>query len=133
MNEVVTMGRVNKITLRNKWDGKNRRKGPDNLSILLNILNLLSWMIFVAALGLFHYARPEVFYLTAMFHDVPVRTVWIESLKNWLLITLYFNVAVSMLTLFINQRRSKRASDHRRYNLVFLVLIVAAFLFATNT
>lgn len=81
---------------------------------------------------LFHYARPEVMYLTALFHDVPVRTAWIESLKHWMMVTLYFNVAVSILTLVINQSRSKRASDHRRYNLVFLMLLVFAFLYATH-
>lgn len=115
------------------WNGKNRRKGPDGLSILLNILNLLSWFIFVIALGLFHYARPEVMYFTSLFHDVPVRTFWVESIRYWLIATLYVNVTISLVTLLINNRRMKRKSDNRRYNLIFLMLIVFAFLFATNS
>lgn len=117
---------------RSNWDGKNRRNGPDPLSKFVNVLNLISWVVFVAALMLFHYARPEVMYYTAMFHDVPIRTEWVTSLRYWMMLTLYFNVSLSVITLLINQTRCKRATDHRRYNLVFLILIVATFLFATK-
>lgn len=110
------------------WDGIERRKGPDWLTKFINALNLMAWLLFIAALLLFHLGRPEMKTILTEIHQIEVRENWIESFKLYLRFSLFFNLAVSLLTLVINRLRMKRKSDHQRYNLVFLMIIASAFL-----
>jgi len=110
------------------WDGIERRIGPDWLTKIVNLLNAISWLIFVVALAIFHYARPEINYIILHHHGIAVREYWILSLKQWMLISLYLSIALSCFTLGINRYRVKRKSDHNRYNIVILVVVILAFL-----
>ncbi|QTH64345.1 hypothetical protein J1N51_02340 [Psychrosphaera ytuae] len=110
------------------WDGIDRRSGPDWVMQTVNTLNVLSWVVFVIALAIFHYARPELNNIILEFHQIPVREHWIYRLKQYLFISLYISVGLSLVSLLVNQVRNKRKTDHRRYNLVFLTIVVVAFL-----
>lgn len=110
------------------WDGVDRREGPDWLSKLVNICNVSSWGIFVVSLAIFHYARPELNNIILEFHNIPIREHWVQQYKSYLYVTLYVSVFLSALTIVVNQLRSKRKTDHQRYNVVFLLVVVVAFI-----
>lgn len=110
------------------YKGIDRRKGPDWFSRLINILNVLSWFVFVVALAIFHYARPELNNIILEFHKIPIREHWIITLKQYLFISLYLSVFFSAVSLIGNQLRSKRKTDFKRYNLIFLIVVLVAFI-----
>lgn len=112
----------------NNWDGVDRRSGPDWISKMINVCNVLSWGIFVISLAIFHYARPELNNIILEFHKIPIREHWVEQYKYYLYISLYISVALSAVTILTNQIRSKRKTDHQRYNVVFLLVVVVAFI-----
>jgi hypothetical protein len=110
--------------------GKDRRKGVDWISKVVNFSNIFSWIAFLLALILFHYARPEVEYL--IYHlvkeQISVRTSWIADLKYWLEITLYFCLTLSVITIGLNQFRLKRRTDRQRYNVYMLGVMSLVFI-----
>ena len=109
------------------WDGVDRRKGPDFVSHFVNLLNVTSWDVFLVALIFFHYARPEMNTIIHQMHDIPVRLGWVNSLRDWMILSLYVCIGISVMTLIFNNFRLKRKTDFRRYNQVFLLLVSAAF------
>ena len=115
------------------WDGVDRRMGPDWLTKLINLLNVISWLVFVVGLAIFHFARPEMNNIILQHHNIPVRDHWLVSLKYWMLFSLYASVGLSLCTLAINRLRMKRRSDNNRYNAVILILVVLAFVAITST
>lgn len=110
--------------------GKDRRKGGDWISQTINVFNIFSWLAFLVALAIFHYARPEVEYLIYHLVDrqIDVRTSWIEDLKFWLEITLYFCLSISIFTIVLNQFRLKRRTDRQRYNVFMLLVMSSVFI-----
>ena len=110
------------------WNGVDRRKGPDWFTRLINTLNVLSWLVFVIALAIFHYARPELNNIILEFHKIPIREHWLVTLKQYLFISLYVSVTFSLVSLVGNQLRNKRRSDVHRYNLIFLIIVLVAFI-----
>ena len=116
--------------MKTSWNGKERRKGTDWVDISINCLNIAAWIIFLIALIIFHYARPEFEYVYYKFfsESVSVRTHWLVELKSWLLLTLYFCVASSIATLVPNRFRIKRKTDRERYGMYMLVAVCSVFI-----
>nr|WP_210559571.1 hypothetical protein [Psychrosphaera aestuarii] len=110
------------------WNGIERRKGPDLFSQIINALNVLSWLVFVIALALFHYARPELNNIILEFHKIPIREYWLGTLKDYLYLSLYISVTFSAVSLIGNQIRNKRKTDYQKYNLMFLMVVLLAFI-----
>ena len=112
------------------WDGKDRRKGADWIDVSINVFNIVAWVVFVIALVIFHYARPELEYVYYQYisEQVTVRTHWQSSLKTWLLMTLYICAGISATTLVINKFRLKRKSDRQRYGMYMLVVVCIVFI-----
>lgn len=110
------------------WDGIDRRAGPDWITRLVSTLNVLSWCVFVVALAFFHYARPELNNIILEHHNIPVRDYWLLQLKYYLYVSLYTSVFISVVSLVVNQIRNKRKTDQQRYNLMFLIVVVIAFI-----
>jgi hypothetical protein len=117
------------------WYGKEqRRSNSDWVSVAINLFNIFSWVVFLIALVIFHYARPEVeYFIYQMVNEqVNVRTDWLVDLKGWLEITLYFCLSLSLLTIVLNQFRLKRRTDRQRYNMYMLfVMSLVFFTFVT--
>ena len=111
------------------WDGIERRKGADWIDVAINVLNISAWIVFLVALILFHYAKPEVEYFiySMMNEPVEVRKHWVVELKSWLFVTLYFCTFISGLTLVVNHYRLKRKDDRQRYGLMMLVVVCIVF------
>lgn len=111
------------------WDGVERRKGADWVDVSINVLNILAWVVFLIALVIYHYAKPEIKYFVYQMVNEPVevRTHWIEELKNWLFVTLYICTFISALTLVVNRFRLKRRDDRQRYGMIMLVVVCVVF------
>ena len=112
------------------WDGVERRKGADWIDIGINVLNILAWAVFLVALIIFDYARPEQDYFVYQLvgEPVEVRRHWVEDLRQWLMVTLYGCTGISVLTLMMNHFRLKRRDDRKRYGLYMLTVICIAFI-----
>lgn len=109
------------------WNGVDRRKGNDWLASAINLLNIVSWTVFIIALVLFHYAKPEMATYATEVRGISVRQHWIMSLREWLVLSLYVCAGNSLVTLAFNSFRIKRKTDRKRYNLILLIVVTGAF------
>jgi hypothetical protein len=105
-----------------------RRNKPDLVIKFVYCLNILSWISFIAALVMFHYARPELEYGIVKYFDLSVRTNWLGQAKNILLLLLYCCSGLSALGIILGKIRSRRKYDSQRYNLISLLLVCISFI-----
>jgi len=91
-------------------------------------LNILSWLVFVAALIIFHYARPEIEYGIVKYFGLDVREEWLAQPKNILLLLLYTCAGLSFIGMLLGRVRNRRRSDNHRYNLLMLLLVCIGFI-----
>ncbi|WP_199611629.1 hypothetical protein [Flocculibacter collagenilyticus] len=108
------------------WSGKDRRQSKEGANTALNWLSLLSWAVFVAALIVFHYARPELEYGLLKYWGISVREHWVLSLKDILFGLLVVCSCLSLLSMYYNKKRLRRKQDHFRYNFMLLFLVSVA-------
>lgn len=101
----------------------NRRSGPDWLQKSMLFLGIFCWLLFLLALLLFHYARPEVDFGYLRYLHLDVRSHWREELKELLVYVLSACSALSLATIVLNHFRSRRKTDQRWYNIIVLLLI----------
>jgi len=116
-----------------KWENNNsektilnRRTGPDLLQKSMFILGIICWVLFIVALMLFHYARPEIEYGYLNYLNLDVRDYWHDDYKTWFTYVLWACSFLSLVTIFLNHVRSRRKNDHRWYNLILLLLVSVA-------
>lgn len=82
----------------------------------------------IAALVVFHYARPEMEYGILRYFGVEVRTNWLTDLRLWYAGLLVCCALISLFSLYINRTRVKHHPHRVRYNLVLLLLISVVML-----
>ncbi|WP_158769730.1 hypothetical protein [Paraglaciecola sp. L1A13] len=114
---------------RNKqdWQGKNRRKTRienDKLFQIMVGVNVFGWVVFVAALIVFHYARPEFITGAQEFWGVTGREQWSASLSTYLVGLLFACVGLSLAVLILKRKRTRRKSDN--FGLSGFVLLLVA-------
>ena len=107
-----------------KWDGINRRKKKtDWLINTMNILMVLTLIIFFIGLFISDNGRPE----TSKFHialfNLELRDYWIPELKNWFLACLVACTTLSGFNIIANRFRIKRKSDYVRISPFFFFTI----------
>ncbi|WP_432453189.1 MULTISPECIES: hypothetical protein [unclassified Agarivorans] len=108
-----------------------RRKGPDGLQKLFVLFSLLAWGAFLAALIVYHYARPEIAYSAFQPNDgVGYRDHWQENLRTVFVYLLWTCCGITLTTIGFNWSRSRRKGDHFIINMGLLALIVLTTLFA---
>ncbi|WP_416304941.1 hypothetical protein [Neptunicella sp. SCSIO 80796] len=105
-----------------------RHKGKDLLYRLMVLTDVLAWALFVAAMAVFHFARPEMETGFNRFLDVNVREGWNHSLIGWLVWLLVFCVGMSLLMIVIRSRRARRKTDALWVNIFFLIIAASASL-----
>ena len=106
------------------WQGENRRKTPRTNDALYRIvvgINLFSWFLFLVALIVFHYARPELVSGLQEYWGVDVRKDWSETLSFYLILLLCMCIMLATVTLFLKRQRSRRKGDFFGINLGFLI------------
>ncbi|WP_434357806.1 hypothetical protein NF212_00285 [Parasalinivibrio latis] len=96
--------------------------------MLINSLNIVSWLLFISSLLLFHHVRPEVDYGVVRYFGLDVRREWMEGGKLSLYSVLGACTAFSVIAFSLRKKRSRRRSDSRGYNLVSLALFSISFI-----
>ena len=115
-----------------KWDGIERRGlSPlrERFYRLLVIFNILAWLLFVVAMLVFHYARPELETGFMQMLGVDSRDDWSVPLTGYLLILLLICFCLSLAALVIRQKRARRLQDGPWLNLMILTCLSAGSLF----
>lgn len=113
------------------WYGENRRKTPrerDKFYQVVVGLNFVCWLLFCAALMVFHYARPELISGVQSFWGVEGRTNWEADLRLVLIGILALCTLMGLTVLLMKRRRSRRKKDRFGFNLIFLFLLATASL-----
>lgn len=98
---------------------KDRRKLPrenDKFFQAMVAVNVLGWFVFIAALLVFHDARPEFVSGVQAFWGVEVREQWSETLSMYLIALLFACVFISVVVLLMKRKRNRREKDHYGIN-----------------
>lgn len=107
------------------WQGPDRRKKKaqkDPLFKLMVAANIVAWLSFLAALNVFHYARPEIDYGFYRYLGVSARSHWIIPLTNWLTVLLGLTLLFGVGSMWLHRKRARRAHDNLGVNLFFLLI-----------
>lgn len=109
----------------------NRRKAPreqDKLFQLMVGINVIGWFVFIAALLVFHHARPEFVSGVQSFWGVQGREEWSETLSLYLALLLFSCVLISVIVLMMKRKRNRREKDHFGINGFVLMFIATSSL-----
>ena len=124
---VQTQVKMRKFT--NKYHNlEERRQGQDIFYRLMVALNAVAWVIFLAALTVFHFARPEMETGVSRYFDVDIRNEWDHSLLNLLFMLLVACVGLTLIMLMIRSRRARRKTDSLWGNMFVLIAIAGVSL-----
>jgi hypothetical protein len=113
---------------KNTQKASNRRKmlrENDKLFQIMVGVNVFGWFVFIAALLVFHYARPEFVSGVQEFWGVTGRKEWSSSLVFYLYALLTSCVAISIGVLILKRLRNRREKDHFGIN-GYVLLFVAS-------
>ena len=105
-----------------------RRKGPDALCKAFAWLAIAAWCLFLLALIVAHYARPEMDTGLIRYWGIDIRTDWRPKLTLYLQWMLWATTVLSGVSLLLNLLRSRRRSDHLHLNIILLLLSCTGFL-----
>lgn len=110
-------------TSKETWDGVDRRITPKRDDLLYRTavwMNIVLWLLFLAAMVVLHYARPDFIAGVQRFWGIPGREVWQNSLLFWLCFLLVVCVLLSVLLLYLEKLRSRRKQDFFALNIFFV-------------
>lgn len=114
----------------------DRRQIPaskEPLFRIMVILNIVAWFSLLAALILFHYARPEFISGVQKFWGVEGRIYWSEDHIDGLLATLQVCLGLSLVSMLLRLRRNRRKTDSFGVNLFILAAITIISLITIYT
>ena len=114
-----------------QMSGRDRRSLPrlqDRVYQICVGLNILAWVSLAAALVMFHFARPEMITGLQAHFGIEVREYWSEHHVEMLNYLLQSCLVMTLVSIALNQRRSRREDDHFGMNLIVLGAIVVVSL-----
>lgn len=112
-------------------DSIERRTQPrskDWVFKLVIAVNGLIWFLMLVALTLYHYGRPE---LSPGFYEylgIQVRNTWKQDYYEALILLLQVSLGLTLVSIFLRAKRSRRKYDHFGFNLIFLAFIITVSL-----
>ena len=112
-------------------NSENRRKLPreqDRFFQCMVGVNVLGWFSFLAALLVFHDARPELVTGVQAFWGIEGREEWSKTLSIYLVGFLVACVVLSVIVLIMKRQRNRREKDHFGINGYVLMLAAASSL-----
>ena len=107
--------------------GRDRRQMPrihDRVYQVSVALNVLAWLGLVGALIMFHFARPELITGFQEYLGVEGRDTWSEEHVDMLNYLLQSCLVLTLVSILISQKRSRRSEDSIGKNLFVLTAIV---------
>jgi hypothetical protein len=108
----------------------DRRKKKDFWAKLLFSLNLLSWVILLFILLVFHRAQPEFETVFDRFYQLSLRTHWDIKYLNYLILLLFLGVVISLSGLTLGVFRGRRKKDHKKALIVTGILSFILLVFS---
>lgn len=105
----------------------DRRRKRDVWYKVTKILTLISWVFFILALFVSHYAAPENDYGILRYYDIEIRETWIKPLADYLYIILWTSGISSYIILVIDRFRARRKTDNKHFNTFLLLLVVISW------
>jgi|TARA_Y100001937_G_scaffold32313_1_gene46201 uncharacterized membrane protein len=99
-----------------------RRRGPDVICRAFSWLAVLGWLLFLVAMIIAHYAKPEMDTGLVRYWGIEIRDEWHPMLTDLLQYFLTFAALLSGLSLALNRLRLRRRSDHLHFNIVLLLI-----------
>lgn len=114
-----------------KRSGRDRRVLPRAQDLLYRMaigLNVIAWVLLIGALIMFHFARPELVIGLHNYLGVEARTEWSETHVIGLNALLQSCLVLTLFSMVLNQKRSRRQADRTGINLFILIAVVAVSL-----
>ena len=105
---------------------KNRKN--DLLYQIVMGLNIIAWVLLIAALILLHYARPEFITGLQNYWGIEGREIWSEDHLGDLLALLQICLFTTIVTIVLRSKRNRRKTDRFGVNVMILLLISIASL-----
>ncbi|MGM0481223.1 MAG: hypothetical protein ACQEQZ_04760 [Pseudomonadota bacterium] len=96
-------------------------KGISFWSRVLGWLSIFGWIIFVVALIVYHYARPEHTTILTEVFGINVRNYWHVTLGDVFIITSLLGLLVSLVTFAINVILFSQDREHLWLNIMILI------------
>ncbi len=97
----------------------DRRKRTDIGHRLFILLSLFCWIVFIAALVIFHRAQPEFVTVFDRFYHLKLRTQWDYQYVTYMFYTIAGGFFISLVTLLLARSRARRKTDHKGH-VIFL-------------
>lgn len=113
-----------------------RRSTPKSRTLFYKVmlaLNILAWIGLVIALVLFHYARPEFISGLQLYWGIEGDESWSQVHMTAMIYMLLICLGLTLLSLFMRVKRTRRQKDRFGVNLIVLLVIVAISLITILT
>jgi len=123
----------NKYTLQERED---RRSVPRSETVFFKImltLNVLGWTSLVVVLVLFHFARPDFISGVQEYWGIQGRDAWVPEYVSAMRVILQICLSVSLVSIVMRARRSRRQGDNLGVNLIILIVIATISLITLLT
>jgi len=109
----------------------DQRKRIDFWARLLFVFNLVSWILLVIILLVFHRAQPEFESFFDRFYQLSLRTHWDNQFLFYLFFLVISGIIMSTLGLIIGLFRARRKNDSKKAliitGLISLMMLIASF------
>ncbi len=123
----------NKTTKSYRSDRREIPKREDTVYRAVIALNVIAWMTLVMALILFHYARPDFVTGLQQYWGLEGDTSWSEGYLRALRVTLQICLGLSLVSIILRSRRTRRHYDRFGVNLFVLSILAVISLVTLNT
>lgn len=113
-----------------------RRSTPRSQTTFYKVmlgLNILGWVGLVVVLILFHYARPDFISGVQEYWGIEGDTSWSQTHVNAMTVMLLVCLALSLVSIVMRAKRTRRENDNFGVNLIVLIAIVAISLVTVAT
>jgi nitric oxide reductase large subunit len=104
-------------------DRRKKARQHDRFYQCVMVMNIIAWVLLIASLVTFHYARPEFITGVQNFWGIEGRDFWSQEHLSDLLSLLQICLLITIVTIVLRSRRNRRKSDGVGVNILILLVI----------